>query len=255
MPEHLSMGGDPLEEKKMDESEKLEKEFKSAPGKKLKVDLNSGGSVEIFGWDKDLVYVKLEGRQDYLDDYNVDIEERAYGISVNVRHVGYDHGNGNLKLYVKVPNKFDLEIETMGGDVVIDGVEGEIEGETMGGELEFSNLKGQLDFTTMGGDIDLEDSDVDGELKTMGGEVQLKDVIGGIDASSMGGDIFYHNVKGRGSSGRESEVEISTMGGDIEVKSAPQGANVSTMGGEIKIGSAAIFLFLTILITFTAFTL
>ncbi len=221
-------------------SEKIEREFSVSNGEKLEVDLDYG-DIEIAGWDKNVVLVTVYLDDYDEDDYDIDIEKYSKGVSVNIdsRGHGSRHHSGDLLVKVNAPQKFDLDLNTMGGDVDIDGVEGEIEGETMGGDLMFLNLKGEIDFTTMGGDVTLEDSELDGEVKTMGGDVEFKDVIGDVKGSSMGGDVVYKNVKKKDGRSTGKEVTISTMGGEIDVDEAHFGANVSTMGGDIHIRSAA----------------
>jgi DUF4097 and DUF4098 domain-containing protein YvlB len=219
------------------------REFKTKPGMKLGIDLTTGGSIEIEGWDKNIVSVRAIVDDNDIEDYDIDIEERSSGIEINVSYGGYGRGRGGVDLEIFVPKKYDLEIETMGGEITIQNLEGEIEGETMGGEVELSGLKGKVELTTMGGDITVEDSDLDGEVKTMGGEVLFEDVVGDLKGSTMGGDVIYRNVKRRGKldEGKGKEIRISTMGGEINVDFAPGGANVSTMGGDIQIRSAAIY--------------
>jgi DUF4097 and DUF4098 domain-containing protein YvlB len=215
------------------------KEIKMESGKRLEIDLTSGGSLTIIGWDKNSVLIEAQSGGDDIDNFKFDIDENRSGLSLDVTHFGHSRRGGDLDVRIHVPQKSDLELETMGGEISIDNVEGRIGGETMGGDLELSRLKGRIKMTTMGGDINLRDSDLDGEVKTMGGEVEFEDVIGDIEGSSMGGDVTYRNVKRRGSSGAEKEVSISTMGGEIKVDSAPAGATVSTMGGDVHIRSAA----------------
>ena len=217
----------------------FKKELKIEPGKRLEVDLTSGGSLSIIGWDKNSVLIEAESGGDDIDDFKFDIDENRSGLSLDVTHFGRGRHGGDLEVRIHVPQKFDLELETMGGDIAIENIEGRIGGETMGGDLDLRRLKGRIKMTTMGGDIILRDSDLDGEVKTMGGEVEFEDVIGDIQGSTMGGDVTYRNVKRRESSGTEKEVSISTMGGEIKVDSAPAGANVSTMGGDVHIRSAA----------------
>ncbi len=216
-----------------------EREFNIGPGKKLKVDLNTGGDIEVRGWDKDLyhVSVRLDGDQ---EDYRVNYDESSRGLEIDVNARGYSGRGNDVSLTIRVPSKTDLELETMGGEVIIDGITGEIEGETMGGDLEFSNLSGEIEFTTMGGDIQVSDSHLEGEVKTMGGRVELNRVSGSLKGSSMGGDVVYSGKSSASAkASKEEEIRISTMGGAIRVDSAPAGANVSTMGGDIRIRSAA----------------
>jgi DUF4097 and DUF4098 domain-containing protein YvlB len=221
----------------------LEKQFTVEPGKKLDINLSSGGSINISGWDKNQVYVLVNfnnGEEKYWD---LRFDETTAGLSIESKHTGsYYKKSGNLNFKIKVPNRFDLKLKTMGGAITIDGVGGEITGKTMGGDLELSHLNGSIDLKTMGGKILLSDSDIDGKVKTMGGRVLLENVVGDISGSSMGGNVIYKNVKSRSGKSTGKVVQISTMGGAINVSDAAHGANVHTMGGNIHIKSAKEFI-------------
>ena len=216
------------------------KNFRVASGKKLIIDLKTGGSVVIRGWDQDQVSVQSD--TDDPQTYELDVSEVPEGVRIFSRHMGNRRNySSNLKFDIKVPRRFDVSIDTMGGGVTIEGVEGEFTGKTMGGALDLANVKGSARLTTMGGNITLKNSDMDGSLKTMGGRVLFEDVTGDVKGSSMGGNVVYKNVTNRSGKSTGDEVHISTMGGAINVESAPAGANVHTMGGRIHIGSAAKF--------------
>jgi DUF4097 and DUF4098 domain-containing protein YvlB len=221
--------------------DKIKKEIATEPGKTLDLELSTGGSIEVTGWDKDLVTIVAHIRGD-KEDYYVDVHERSNGIKVEISYEGRGRHNGGVSVDVQVPKEYNLELETMGGDITLKDIEGSFSGETMGGEIELYHLKGEVELTTMGGEIKVEDCDLDGQVKTMGGEVSLRDVIGDLDASTMGGEVSYRNVKRRDDRDDAREVRISTMGGEIEVDDAPGGADVSTMGGEIRIRSARKFI-------------
>lgn len=225
-------------------------EFEVSSGELLEIDIEIGGSIEVKGWDRSTVRVELEPHGGRGAEPEVRIERTGDGVAVSIDegdwHDDSDrkhrhHGHRGYKVKVRVPLRFDIELETMGGGITISDVEGEIEGETMGGQLELSNLKGELDLTTMGGNIRLVDSDVDGEVSTMGGKVLLENVVGDVDGSSMGGNVIYKNVQRRDGSTTGKEVHISTMGGAIELAEAPHGAKLHTMGGKIEVDSAAVF--------------
>lgn len=246
-----------------------EREFDIAPGKKLDIDLKTGGSVQISGWDKSKVKVVVHSRGGDCEEVKIDFDERISGLSVTSRYDSrWGDNDCDIRLEIQVPLKFNLDIETMGGRIAIDGVQGEIEGETMGGELDLKNIKGEIGISTMGGSVTLKSSDVDGHVKTMGGNVLIKDVTGDVKGSTYGGNVTYKNVKQRSGKPLQAstmggnlnissrggkveaktyggdidaeadEVHVSTMGGDITVKDAPSGADVHTMGGDVHILSA-----------------
>jgi len=219
----------------------FEKEFKISSGKKLSINIQTGGSIEVTGWNKNSVKVLVEYRGSKFDEEGVDFYQSSSGLDIDVSYGG--HSGRGLDFFINVPEKFDIDVQTMGGNIKIVKVEGRFSGQTMGGDLSLSEVKGKVEMTTMGGDIALTQSDLDGNLSTMGGGVLFEDVVGDVNGSSMGGNVIYRNVKMRNGEwrAREKEVSISTMGGEINVDDAPMGAAVKTMGGNIEINRAKLY--------------
>ena len=220
-------------------TDKVKKEFNVKPGQQLEVDLDTGGDIEVMGWDKNVAEITVYMDEDDIDDYDIDIDEFSRGITVDIDYRGrHNRHSGNLMVSVNIPNKFNVDLNTMGGDILIKNIEGEFSGQTMGGELGFVNLKGEMDMSTMGGDIQAENCELDGEVSTMGGEIDFIDVVGDINGSTMGGDVTFRNIKKTNDRSKGRKVKISTMGGEIMIDEAPFGADISTMGGDIMIKSA-----------------
>jgi DUF4097 and DUF4098 domain-containing protein YvlB len=220
-------------------SDKMNKEFNVESGQHLEIDLDTGGDIEVIGWDKEVVSITIYTDEDDLEDYDIDIEEFSKGVRVNIDYWRRSNRHsGDMMVRANVPLKFNAELNTMGGDILIKKIEGEFDGQTMGGDLGFVDLKGEMEMSTMGGDIQAENCELDGKVSTMGGEVDFVDIVGDINASTMGGDITFRNVKKSDNRSEGNEVKISTMGGEILVDEAPFGADVSTMGGDIVIKSA-----------------
>ena len=220
-------------------AQRLERTFDVAAGKRLDVHLETGGDLHITTWDRDQVAVVVNRDGPDADRIDVDFDERASGLFIRTEYSSRRRRNrGDVNMEITVPLRFDLNIETTGGDLHIDGVQGDIKGQSMGGDLTLSHLAGTLHMTTMGGDVELTSADVDGEVQTMGGDVLLEDVTGSVKGSTMGGEVTYRNVKTRAGGRPDDEVRISTMGGDINVDEAASGADVHTMGGDIRIRSA-----------------
>lgn len=214
------------------------KELAVHPGERLVMRLETGGSIRIVGWDRDALAVEAEFDGEHADRVDFEVQRTADGVRISSDWTGSGrdrHAGG--RVHVQLPRQFDLDLETGGGEIEIEGVEGRIRGETMGGELRLRELAGEIDLETMGGNIRLSDSDVDGSLETMGGNVVLRNVTGDVEAATMGGNVEYDNVRSAGR--RCREVKISTMGGNIEAPDAGCGADLETMGGDITIARAA----------------
>lgn len=216
-----------------------ENEYPVAMGKKVTIELSTGGSMDITGWDKEIVAVESDFDEDACaPEYRNDSEGLTISQDCDDSNWGRHHHHSDVALKLTVPNKINLRLSTAGGEIAIRNIEGSIDGETMGGDLDLSGLRGEVDLQTMGGDIALKDSQLDGALETMGGEVLFQDVVGGVTGKSMGGNVEYKNVRRSTEEAPTKEVRISTMGGEINVDRAPAGADLHTMGGDIHVGPA-----------------
>ena len=219
------------------------RDIPASRGEELVIDLETGGAIEIRGWDNDSVSVtaEVEGRD--ADNVAFEAERSGDRILLRLSFLERRHRrHAGASLSIRVPSRFDIALDSSGGEIRIEGVDGRMSGETKGGELVLRRLHGTVELSTMGGDVTLSESDVDGQVKTMGGNVHLKDVVGEVEAHTKGGNVIYDNVQpGSGSGLSGNQVKITTMGGNIQAPDAPFGAHLETMGGNIHIEQAGEF--------------
>lgn len=234
-------------------ADRTERQFPAAAGGKLVLDLKAGGTVRITGSGGSSIHAAYAAS--CTPACEVTFEETKDGLAIRTRFADGDRSqHSTIDLDIRVPGRFDVVLDSVGGGLSIDGVQGTFTGKTMGGELSLHDVQGEAQLTTMGGAIHLNDSELEGSLATMGGEVQFENVVGDVKGSSMGGNVRYKNVQRRG--GRLASptetggldaitpetVQISTMGGEIDVADAPEGADLHTMGGDITVQDARRFL-------------
>jgi DUF4097 and DUF4098 domain-containing protein YvlB len=239
-------------------AETVEKSFPVGGGGKLVIDLETGGSVTVTGSGRSEVHV-VASLRDY-DPGVVDFAMSSSGSTVNITTKLRRRSHRESFSYefeIQVPDRFDVSIDSMGGSLTIQEVEGRFTGETMGGDLRLHSVRGQVNLTTMGGTVEVQDAFIDGSISTMGGSLSLVEVEGDLTAKTMGGNIRLDAVSGevhaetmggnveqtRSGRGRDSDgpVRLKTMGGQIKVDFAPEGADVETMGGDIQLGTVAGF--------------
>lgn len=178
--------------------QQLEKDFNIPAGKRLNLQLQTGGSVNITGWDKDVVSIKLSAGGRDWQDCRFEANETPDALQIVARYQGNRNSySTSLHFEIKVPKRFDIQIESAGGELRITDVAGDLRGKTMGGNLELKNVGGEVNLTTMGGNVILLSSEINGKVRTMGGQVLIQDVTGNIQGSSMGGDVNYVNVTNR----------------------------------------------------------
>ncbi len=217
----------------------IEKSFPVQMGGRLMLDLDTGGGVDITGWDKPEIAVRIDIGGDDADRVDVEFDDGPSYLNIHSDCSKKRRVDVDVHFTIKVPKRCDVRIESMGGGVTIEGVEGNLSGKTMGGALELARVKGEIDLETMGGRVRVEDSEAEGKVHTMGGEVVIRNVKGNLKGSTMGGAVTYDNVTGRSASstGKE-EMNITTMGGDIKVADTDKKVRAKTMGGDIEVAKA-----------------
>jgi DUF4097 and DUF4098 domain-containing protein YvlB len=229
------------------------RQFSASAGGTLKLDLETGGSVNITGGGAGIV-VNYTVSGPSADNCRVAFQETGDGLEISTEYLKRQQKQSvNIQFDVQVPGEFNVKLDSMGGGLSIEGVSGTFTGKTMGGALILHDVRGKAKLQTMGGEIRLTDSELDGSLSTMGGEVLFENVFGDVKGSSMGGEVRYKNVERPDGSfaspkhldhvdgATDDTVKISTMGGRIDIPEAPEGANLHTMGGDIRVAEAERF--------------
>jgi DUF4097 and DUF4098 domain-containing protein YvlB len=234
----------------------MKREFNASPGETLELDLEAGGSVRVEGWSQNRVEISVEiGGRDG-DNIEVSMSRTSNGV-----RIGTDYrerrrsSSSDVDIEVKVPDRFDISVDSAGGNVIALDLEGEISGKTAGGNVDLRGIRGRLDLKTMGGNVDLAETEADGSVTTMGGNLTLKEVAGDLKVKTMGGNINLSDVAGEVSAdtmggnvrlragsgyahGRPvGPLDLSTMGGNITVDAAEEFVKAKTMGGNIEIES------------------
>lgn len=215
----------------------IKKEFSVSEGGTLDIRLESGGSIDIRGWDEPKASVEVDFHNCDPDDFNFDISQTGSKIEIYSDFERQVH-QSNIAVTINVPKKFRLMLKTIGGSIGIYNMEGRIRGKTAGGELDLEKLTGHINLITGGGSITVRDSKLDGNVRTGGGEVLIDNVEGNLDASTGGGAVQYRNTKTSSRVNPADFVNIKSGGGNLNVDGAPQGAELSTGGGDIHIRSA-----------------
>ncbi len=228
----------------------LEKEFDVKSGQRIEIDMRDGGSLDVEAWDKNRVRVVCLDRQNDIEDWEIDIQEKRFGLRLKAELKSRKIKSNSFMVRLMVPREFDIETRSGGGSISITGVTGNFEGKTAGGSIALQNLAGKVSLSTGGGRILIEDSDLDGKVRSGGGGGIVRNVTGNVKASSGGGAVRYENVRDREGDlrgpGRMASKGLTprtiihqSAGGEIDLDEAPDGAIVETGGGDIRILNAS----------------
>lgn len=194
------------------------------------------------------LYVELDAGSlevEAHDDESVEVEARATGWGTrsmsfqltseegDARLVGTLSGfplfgGVRVRVEVRVPEDYSLDLRTGGGSIEVDGVGGSIRARTSGGRIDLEETGGPVRVHTSGGSISAEDVDGDLRARTSGGRIRASEVNGEVDVETSGGSIQIDQVPG--------PVEARTSGGSVTVRfSDSPGGHIRTSGGSIEV--------------------
>jgi len=102
-----------------------------------------------------------------------------------------------VQFQITVPQRYNLDVETQGGDVTVDArLEGEARLTTAGGDVSVVALSGTGRIETAGGNISVDRAGSDLTARTAGGGIHVGDVQGAAILETSGGEIVTGAVGG-----------------------------------------------------------
>jgi len=205
----------------------LEHTIAASPGDTLTLDLATGGSVMVRGWNEKSVRLRARlGGRDWRDT-RVEFAAHPNGVRLLTALGGSrTRTSTSHEFEIWVPLDYSIELESGGGSLGITHVAGTFRGQTAGGSIVLDGVRGQVSLTTRGGDVRIADSDLEGFVTTRGGAVVLSGVKGSVQATSR--------IESTDPA-RDGVRRVDLRGGPIEIDNAPKGAVLHTGGGRISI--------------------
>jgi hypothetical protein len=242
------------------QEERSEKSFTVKPGGWLELQADFG-SVEVRSWQQNEVKVEVykwvQGRHrrsagELFEDYEIRYNQTDRGVSIiaEMRGRGWFNNNDGLQVefHLTVPRQYNLDLNTSGGSIEVDDLNGEARVKTSGGSLSLGRIEGPVDAHTSGGSIALRQAKGRLYARTSGGSISAGAVSGDVDVETSGGSIevdgaagyLRAHTSGGGVSlrGLHGDVDASTSGGSIDAEILEQldaPCELSTSGGGIVI--------------------
>ncbi len=129
-----------------------------------------------------------------------------------------------------VPREFQVNVETNGGEIRLEGLGGPIEATTAGGSITGTDLGGPARIETLGGNVSLGNVGSELHCSTAGGNIRVGDVEGHTVLETSGGGIQVGHVSGN--------LRARTAGGSIRIGGADGDITAETAGGRIEVGES-----------------
>lgn len=193
----------------------IEKHFAFTPKQSIQLDLQIADSIRIITWNKNEVYAKasvdINDNKDN-DVYLTEFNDEANRIEVKAKFdekkkTGYNDSchcccNYKSKIYwdIYIPEQSDFSVETINGNIIIEGNTKEIKAHSISGFIDVSfaaSRKADLKMSTISGTI-YTDITMDKVSEKNGGNAVDVAYNGGgedVDLETISGDIFLRKTK------------------------------------------------------------
>lgn len=235
-------------------SRELTERIPVEPGQTLKVSLQTGGVVNVSTWNEDAIEARLQVLECTGGDVELALTATRDGGEIRSKFRSAKNSymvRTRIVVDVIVPENFNLEISSTGGDVSVNGLMGGLTGRTAGGSLLVSDMQGNVRFSTGGGGVTVLNSHLTANIRSGGGKIQVENsmIDGGMNTgggnvvvsnsrlnggtNTGGGSITAENIQGR--------YYAATGAGDIRVILAEAAANnelnlrLGTGSGEVRV--------------------
>ena len=226
----------------------IEKTLPFAAGDRLSVS-NTNGDIEVSTWDRDEIEIEAHKKvksssddraEEAFEALKVVIDESAGGITISTEYPKSKGGwfgnvNSQVRYSIRVPQRADLELETVNGKVVVEGIQGQIGLQSTNGGVRVQDAGGSVTARTTNGSIDCElrevSDDEDMNFRTTNGSITLtlpSNVQATLSARTTNGSVstdFPVTVQGTFRKNR-LEGDLNGGGASLELK---------TTNGSIKI--------------------
>ena len=210
----------------------MSKSFDLRPGGSFELD-TANGHVEVIGTSSSGVRMTVVSRQgDPEKDYEFSYDVSGDSVRISVDREGRggfwrQNWRNSLRFRIEVPRQTEVLVDTSGGRIVVDGIDGDVEMDTSGGPITGISIDGDVVADTSGGGITLERIRGDVLADTSGGSIQVEDVVGDVDADTSGGSIRVQEVDG--------DVSADTSGGSIRIDGVTGEVVADTSGGTVSV--------------------
>ncbi|HEY9002592.1 MAG TPA: DUF4097 family beta strand repeat-containing protein [Mucilaginibacter sp.] len=208
----------------------------------------SGGSITVSGSPEEKprieVYVtanngftpsseEIKKRLDEDYDLNISVNGDELRASAKNKHErDWDWRRSlNIAFKVYVSKNVSTNLETSGGSIHLDNLNGEEKFGTSGGSLHIDRLTGNIHGRTSGGSITVSNSGEKIDLETSGGSVHADNCKGDIRLETSGGSLHLDNLDGK--------IDATTSGGSIQASNIKGDLHTGTSGGSVNLNGLA----------------
>ncbi len=170
--------------------------------------INISGSVEVFGWSRDVVEVTGE-LGDKVEE--LVLERNGDKVLVKVKVPRNNSSNISSDLVIRVPEDSSIDVSTVSADITVEDVGGVQSLHTVSGDVITEAAGSDVSAQAVSGDVEVTGDGGAAETmaNTVSGDVSITGVSGAVGAEAVSGDVM---VQG----GSFERANLNTVNGEID---------------------------------------
>jgi DUF4097 and DUF4098 domain-containing protein YvlB len=200
------------------------RQFDIGPGGTLRVDFEDG-DVQVETGDGSGVEVEvlvrardLDWAREVFQDMEFRTETSGNVLEIRARDADIEgreyrrYGSVGVLTVVTVPDRFNIDISTADGDIVVGDIEGDVQLRSQDGDIQLGQVQGEeVRIQTADGDVETGELTVtNAVVRTADGDLHLSSVSGALNATTADGDIQLRLRE-------PGDVTLRTGDGDITI--------------------------------------
>jgi hypothetical protein len=202
------------------------------------------GVKHAFGWNGGAA-------ESALEELRLAVDEQGDTLIIDVQRPSL-FGIGRspfINLEVSLPAELLAEASVVSGDLVVEGVRGDLTLRSVSGSIAAEETAGLLSVNTTSGDVQLEDHSGGLVVETVSGDVRAEGALEGPRVESVSGDVELEGVSGAvelhsisgelaAHTGDDASLVIESTSGDVEFSGAlasGTSSRISNISGDVRV--------------------
>lgn len=220
--------------------ELFERELEVSPGGELLLK-NFSGEITVKSWEKPAVRIQAtkyargrteEEARENARRIGIDVRQDEHTLRIDTKIPFLGHAQamgGRVDYQISIPQRFNLKLQSMSGDVKTKGVHGNVKIDTKSGDVRVQEIQGDVEVACLSGNVIMENITGNSTVKSLSGDVAGKDIAGDNTKLNLhSGDVDLTRLQGN--------LVLASLSGDVHLVDMDCGkVEVDSKSGDVDI--------------------
>jgi len=209
------------------------------------------GDIRVKNWQHDdvkITAIKKARKKDDLEKISMEVVRHGSVLEIKRKDKNAlfsKRASASIHFTVWVPENTSLDVQTVSGDISINGNSGKVKAVTVSGEIRIEECDQKTWASSTSGDIMVISNNGALDAQTVSGNIKVSGCKEGLRAGTVSGPVELENTAGRADvksvsgdvemNGHSGSVQVSVVSGDIQLQDilVPEQVNLESTSGEL----------------------